>query len=67
MLVVMDQPMPVAEEPKQEAPGPFASPEAGVSILAQANELWIGPEIERRRTEGRIPDGYVLRGCAGYF
>jgi hypothetical protein len=51
MLVAMDQPMPVAEEPKQEAPGP----------------LWIGPEIERRRTEGRIPDGYVLRAAQVIF
>lgn len=35
-------------------------PEFGKDLLNQVMELWVGPEIDRRKAEGRLPDDFVL-------
>ena len=48
------------------------APEATVELpaeplLHQALELWIGPEIERRREAGRLPEGFELHAAQVIF
>ena len=37
--------------------------EFGKNLMQQAFDLWINPEIERRREAGRLPDDFVLRAA----
>jgi HEPN domain-containing protein len=50
-------------EPKT---APAAEP-TGEPLLQQAFELWIEPEIERRRQAGRLPDGFKLHAAQVIF
>lgn len=44
-------------------PNPVDTEAMGRRILEQAFEIWINPEIERRRTEGNLTDEFVLRAA----
>jgi HEPN domain len=33
------------------------------NLMQQVHELWINPEIERRREAGRLPDDFAIRGA----
>lgn len=48
------------EEPRMDA-------EMGERVAEQAYEFWIGPEIERRRTAGELPDDFALHGAQVIF
>ncbi|REK16518.1 MAG: hypothetical protein DWQ37_07315 [Planctomycetota bacterium] len=37
--------------------------EATLNLWRQINRLWVGPEIERRKAEGRLPEGFSIRRC----
>ena len=37
--------------------------DAGERLLKQALDLWINPEIERRRKDGRIPRGFAIKAA----
>jgi hypothetical protein len=39
----------------------------GEAVVKQAFEFWIGPEIERRRAVGELPEDYALRGAQVLF
>src|SRR5215207_4746465 len=38
----------------------MADEEFGQNLMQQVLELWINPEIERRRVAGRLPDDFAL-------
>ena len=33
------------------------------NLMQQVHELWISPEVERRREAGRLPDDFVIRAA----
>lgn len=60
--------MPMNDKPVQ--PPPAATPlppEVGERLLQQAFELWIQPEIERRRQAGTLPGGFSLSAAQIIF
>jgi hypothetical protein len=55
------------EEPINEARVAFMGAEDWDRTLAQAWELWFGPEIERRQTEGSLPAAFTLYMAQALF
>ena len=41
--------------------------EMGEAVVKQAFDFWIGPEIERRREAGELPDDFALHGAQVIF
>lgn len=39
------------------------TPEAGQNLLRQIGDLWVNPEIERRKKTGRLPPGFKFKSC----
>lgn len=37
--------------------------EATLNLWTQLNNQWVGPEIERRKAEGRLPNDFRIRHC----
>lgn len=37
--------------------------EATLNLWMQINRQWVEPEIERRKAEGRLPEGFSIRRC----
>jgi hypothetical protein len=50
----------MAAEPQFDA-------EMAARVAEQAFEFWVGPEIERRRASGELPDGFSLRAAQVIF
>jgi hypothetical protein len=48
------------EETSPEAPPGLMSEEGRRRVLEQAFELWINPELERRKEAGTLPDSFQL-------
>jgi len=42
---------------------PKMDSEMAERVIEQAYDFWIGPEIERRRAAGQLPDGFALHGA----
>jgi hypothetical protein len=46
---------------------PEMNAEIGQRVAEQAHEFWIGPEIERRRAAGELPEDFALIGAQVIF
>ncbi len=46
---------------------PQVDAEMGEAVVKQAFDFWIGPEIERRREAGQLPEDFALHGAQVIF
>ena len=46
---------------------PDIDSEVGGKVVQNFFDVWINPEIARRRAQGNLPEGFVLRGAQVIF
>ena len=57
----------MADAQPEQPPGQEPRDEMGEAIFQQARELWIDPEVARRRNAGQLEDGFALAAAQIIF